>query len=69
MDLMTANQLATEFHISIPTLARWRMEREGPPYVRVGRSIRYRRGDVEAWLARRLQPTRGRTSKIDEAVS
>jgi hypothetical protein len=55
---MTPNQLATEFLISIPTLARWRMERTGPAFICVGRRIRYRRRDVEAWLTNRLQRTR-----------
>lgn len=33
------------------TLYSWRHEGKGPPAVRVGRNLRYRRSDVEAWLA------------------
>ena len=31
--------LATD--ISLPTLRRWRHERKGPPYVKIGRLVRY----------------------------
>jgi excisionase family DNA binding protein len=32
------------------TLANWRYQRRGPRFVKVGRHVRYRRSDVEAWL-------------------
>lgn len=35
------------------TLERWRRDGVGPRYLRVGRTIRYRRADVDAWLAGR----------------
>jgi predicted DNA-binding transcriptional regulator AlpA len=34
------------------TLSQWRWRGEGPPYVKCGNSVRYRRIDVDAWLAR-----------------
>jgi hypothetical protein len=34
------------------TLEAWRAIGRGPSWVRVGRSVRYRRRDVEAWLSR-----------------
>ena len=37
---------------SVPTLRSWRYKGEGPPYIKVGRLIRYRLSDVEAWLER-----------------
>ena len=36
------------------TLYQWRYRREGPPGFRVGRYVRYRRTDVEAWIERQL---------------
>lgn len=37
------------------TLTTWRSTRRySLPYVRVGRLIRYRRADLDAWLERRL---------------
>ena len=28
-----------------------RLTGDGPPFIRLGRLVRYRRGDVESWLA------------------
>lgn len=36
--------------LSTPTLARWRSEGNGPPFVRIGSLIRYRVRDLDAWL-------------------
>jgi excisionase family DNA binding protein len=33
------------------TLERWRHTGGGPPFVKVGRAVRYRLSDLEAWLA------------------
>ncbi|HVS15502.1 MAG TPA: helix-turn-helix domain-containing protein [Thermoanaerobaculia bacterium] len=43
------------------TLATWRWRGEGPPYVKVGATVRYRLTDLEAWLAART-----RTSTRDD---
>jgi excisionase family DNA binding protein len=52
--LMTEAELAQLLHVSLSTVKRLRVSGEGPPYVKIGkRAIRYRRGDVEAWLKRR----------------
>jgi predicted DNA-binding transcriptional regulator AlpA len=32
------------------TLANWRCAGTGPPFLRVGRHVRYRRGDVDTWI-------------------
>jgi len=40
-------------------LERWRVEGLGPAWLKVGRAVRYREGDVEQWLASR---ERGSTS-------
>jgi excisionase family DNA binding protein len=49
-EMLTAAELARELKVSRRTLARWRSEGSGPPFVRVGRSPRYRWADVQAWL-------------------
>ncbi|MDG3014148.1 hypothetical protein [Speluncibacter jeojiensis] len=35
---------------SIQTLAVWRMKGAGPKFIRMGRHVRYRWEDVDAWL-------------------
>lgn len=37
------------------TLARWRVQGNGPKYVKVGRLVFYRAGDVRAWLAQQVR--------------
>lgn len=54
-ELLTTAELAAELKVSPRTLQRWRAEGSGPPMVRVGRGVRYRRRDVNAWLERRDQ--------------
>jgi len=49
-ELLTADQTATFLGVKPQTLSVWRLYKEGPSFVRVGRLIRYRRSDVEAWL-------------------
>jgi predicted DNA-binding transcriptional regulator AlpA len=39
-------------------LRSWRRKGRGPAYIRYGRSVRYLRSDLDAWLARhRVEPT------------
>jgi predicted DNA-binding transcriptional regulator AlpA len=44
-------QVAEEFQVSVATLANWRYLRTGPPFVKLGHAVRYRRSDLEAWVA------------------
>ncbi|CAN0504358.1 unnamed protein product, partial [Phaeothamnion confervicola] len=39
--LMTPNEAANVLKVSLSWLAKARMRGDGPPYIRVGRSIRY----------------------------
>ena len=51
-ELVTARQLGEFLGVSWLTLHRWRKASKGPRYLHAGdHSIRYRRADVEAWLA------------------
>lgn len=42
--------LALELGVSVDTLRRWESQREGPPCVRAGRKVFYRRATVQTWL-------------------
>jgi excisionase family DNA binding protein len=48
--LLTQQQLADELEVSVRTLERWRQQGTGPAFIRVGRSPRYRRADLDPWL-------------------
>ena len=42
--------LCALLNISPVTATKWRAKAKGPPFIKVGRLVRYRRRDVEAWL-------------------
>jgi predicted DNA-binding transcriptional regulator AlpA len=53
-DLLTTPALAEWLAVSTQWLEMGRLRGYGPPFTRIGpNSIRYRRGDVRAWLAER----------------
>jgi excisionase family DNA binding protein len=58
------NGTATSAYLGVPegTLRQWRYLGIGPPYVRLGRHIRYRRDDLDAYIsAQRVDPERDAT--------
>jgi excisionase family DNA binding protein len=43
--------------LPVRTLERWRYAGTGPAFVRVGKHVRYRLADLDAWIAeRRVDP-------------
>jgi predicted DNA-binding transcriptional regulator AlpA len=51
---LTESQLAAHLGMARITLAQWRSKGFGPPFMRVGRSIRYRLTDVNKWAEANL---------------
>lgn len=55
-ELLKASQVAEMMKMAERTLADWRWRGTGPPFTKLsagrGGRIRYRRSDVEAWIAR-----------------
>lgn len=59
-NLLTTEQVAEILHVSDRTIIRWRNERIGPPWCKLGRQVRYRRESLNNWLAdSEQQPVRG----------
>ncbi|QIE56652.1 helix-turn-helix domain-containing protein [Pikeienuella piscinae] len=52
--LMTRDEVAETYGISKRHLELAPSRREGPAFLRIGRSVRYRPTDVEAWLEARV---------------
>ena len=52
--LLTARQLAAQWHGSEKTLRRWTVS-ERLPCIRVGRLVRFDPGDVSRWLSARKE--------------
>lgn len=47
---MTIDEVSDYLRVPVATLYRWRHHQEGPKAARIGRHLRYRRSDVEAWI-------------------
>lgn len=58
-ELMTPAELAAKLEKSLAALAQWRYLGTGPQFIKLGRSIRYRASDVEAWLDQRTVQSTG----------
>jgi predicted DNA-binding transcriptional regulator AlpA len=53
--LLTAEDVAAITGLSIETLAQWRSQRKGIPFLKLSRNVvRYRQSDLEAWLSERI---------------
>lgn len=50
-DLLTTPELAAHLKVPVATIHQWRHKGVAPPAARVGRSLRWRLRDVDAWLA------------------
>lgn len=65
-DWMPRRELAGIIGVSADTLKRWETRRIGPPCIRIGRKVLYRRGAVRDWLLQqesRKTTGRGRVSR------
>jgi excisionase family DNA binding protein len=47
---LTTEQAASYLQVATVTMETWRARRQGPPFAKVGRTIRYRRADLDSWL-------------------
>ena len=48
--LFTERDLASLLNLSVKTLRNWRLSGYGPPYLKVGRLVRYRVSGLNVWL-------------------
>jgi predicted DNA-binding transcriptional regulator AlpA len=56
-NLLNEHDVARITGLSVASVRRWRLLRQGPRYLKIGSAVRYRSEDVKAWLASR--PTGG----------
>jgi predicted DNA-binding transcriptional regulator AlpA len=50
-DWINREELARQLSVTTDPLARWTTQGIGPPRIRIGRRVLYRRASVEKWLA------------------
>jgi predicted DNA-binding transcriptional regulator AlpA len=48
--LLTENEVSTCLKVSLACLRRWRLQGEGPQYVKVNNLVRYREADITTWV-------------------
>lgn len=65
-ELLTTEQLAAEWNVPASRLHKGRLTGDSPPFLKLGHLVRYRRGDVRAWVE--AQPRATSTSAIGGAV-
>ena len=53
--LLTAKDAAVLLKVSLSWLAKARMRGDGPPYICIGRSIRYAQATLMQWMKSRLR--------------
>jgi excisionase family DNA binding protein len=51
-ELLTPEQVAVLTSLSLDTLAQWRSQKRGIPYLKIGRAVRYDPAEVKAYLER-----------------
>ncbi len=60
-DLLSTPMAAEQLGLSPATLRYWRHVQTGPPYIKLGKHVRYQRADLRAWVrSNRCQPAAGR---------
>ncbi len=63
MDKMfTETEAAPEVRLAASTLQKLRVTGGGPPYVKLGRAVRYRESDLRDWVEARL--TRSTSDRV-----
>ena len=56
--LLKEGETADILNLEVSTLRRWRWSGDGPPFIKLGGAVRYRRSDLEAYIeAQRRQST------------
>jgi predicted DNA-binding transcriptional regulator AlpA len=61
MNMFDERAVAKIIGCSVALVRKWRLFNEGPAYVKVGRLVRYRQADIDAFLnANRVQTGGGR---------
>lgn len=49
--MLDTDAVAVRCNVPVRTVMHWRETRSGPPFVRLGGRVRYRRSAVEKWIA------------------
>jgi predicted DNA-binding transcriptional regulator AlpA len=59
--LLNEHDVARITGLSVASVRRWRLLRQGPKYLKIGSAVRYKREDITAWISSR--PTGGEQTR------
>lgn len=62
-NLNTPEQTSEKLGVSLPTLARWRTEGNGPAYVKLGHRVAYLDADLASWIVAQRRTFTGQTAE------
>ncbi len=51
--LLNEHDVARITDLSVGSVRRWRLLRQGPKYIKIGAAVRYKAEDISAWLESR----------------
>ncbi|MCB1464560.1 MAG: helix-turn-helix domain-containing protein [Nitratireductor sp.] len=60
--LLTENEAGDYLNVSVRTLQSWRLRGGGPAYAKLGKAVRYRQGDLDAWVEANLTRSTSQSS-------
>jgi predicted DNA-binding transcriptional regulator AlpA len=66
-ELLNETEVAKKLRVSLACLRRWRLEKRGPVFLKIGPLVRYQQEDLDAWL--QSLPTGGKALSRKEARS
>lgn len=49
-ELLNETEVAKKLRVSLACLRRWRLEKRGPRFVKIGQLVRYRPEELELWI-------------------
>jgi predicted DNA-binding transcriptional regulator AlpA len=61
-ELLTERDVARITGLSVASIRRWRLLRQGPRFIKLGAAVRYKPEDLSAWLESR--PTGGHPEEV-----
>ena len=67
-ELLTTQQAAAYLVLSPRTLEKWRVTGEGPPFVKLGRRVAYRREDLREWVESRRRASTSDPGQINPHI-
>jgi len=66
---LTPHEAAEYLRSSTSTLAKARLTKRGPDFVRIGRAVRYRKSDIDAWMSSSVARHVERSNSASSLVS